>query len=333
MISVIVPVYNVEKYIDECVESLINQTHKEFEVVLVDDGSTDSSGQKCDKWAEKDSRIKVIHKPNGGLRDAWICGCNNSNGDHIMFLDGDDYLKINSIEVLNDAIARYNADCIQFEYTYITDGKAETRTKNHFEIMSGDELREKALYNWFKTSINDSQWDYGRTTKLYSAELIKKIIPVIDKKISVAEDFEMSLWLVLFCQKYVVLEGQYLYCWRFVDNSMSRNVSQEYIDKHLYFFSLIEKFAVSNNIPHDSIDIIIDNIWAQVTIATISRKISFQNKYHYLKIIKSHYYKDSNIFHLADKYSTFTKYSLKYIARIGCFVPCLLSQIYLMIKK
>ena len=100
LISVIVAVYNVEKYLDKCVESIVNQTYHELEIILVDDGSKDNSGKICDEWAEKDSRIHVIHKQNGGLSDARNYGLKASNGEWICFVDGDDYISLNMYEKL-----------------------------------------------------------------------------------------------------------------------------------------------------------------------------------------------------------------------------------------
>lgn len=332
-ISIIVPVYNVEKYIDECVHSLVNQTYTNLEIILVDDGSTDTSGKKCDQWATKDSRITVVHKPNGGLRDAWICGCNTSSGDYIFFLDGDDYVKPDAMKTLIDAMHKYDTDCVQFDYAYIQNGIEEHFTHNKFELLDGNTLRQKALYQWFETGENPTQWNRGRTTKFYKSELVKRVIPFIDREISLCEDQEMSLWTLLYCNSYVSLENQFLYCWRFVDTSMSKNITQPYIDKHLYFFDLIKKFATINNIPHSALDFIVDEIWVQLLAGTLAKKISFANKYKFLKIIKSHCRNKADILKIADRYSFITRNSLKYIARIGCFMPCLLSQIYLAIKK
>lgn len=92
LLSVIVPVYNVEKYIDECIESICNQTYKNLEIILVDDGSTDNSGKRCDYWAEQDNRIKVIHKQNGGLSSARNAGLDIINGEYVAFVDSDDVL-------------------------------------------------------------------------------------------------------------------------------------------------------------------------------------------------------------------------------------------------
>ncbi len=97
-ISVIIPVYNVEKYLDKCVQSVINQTYKSLEIILVDDGSTDKSGVLCDEYAKKDERIKVIHKSNGGLSSARNKGLDIASGEYIFFLDSDDFLSLTALE-------------------------------------------------------------------------------------------------------------------------------------------------------------------------------------------------------------------------------------------
>ena len=93
LISVIIPVYKVEEYLDECVLSVIRQTYANLEIILVDDGSPDNCPRMCDEWATKDSRIKVIHKENGGLSDARNAGLDAAEGQYIAFIDSDDYIK------------------------------------------------------------------------------------------------------------------------------------------------------------------------------------------------------------------------------------------------
>lgn len=113
MISVIIPVYKVEKYLDKCVESVVGQTYSDLEIILVDDGSPDGCPAMCDAWAEKDERIKVIHKPNGGLSSARNAGLVKASGEYVFFLDSDDTISANCIEVLADAVRHDNSDiCI-----------------------------------------------------------------------------------------------------------------------------------------------------------------------------------------------------------------------------
>lgn len=107
MISVIVPVYKVEAYLDRCVQSILDQSYADFELVLVDDGSPDRSGAMCDEWAKKDSRIKVVHKENGGLSDARNAGFTASQGEWVTFVDSDDYIHRETLRVLYEAVIHH----------------------------------------------------------------------------------------------------------------------------------------------------------------------------------------------------------------------------------
>lgn len=109
-ISIIVPIYNVERYLDECVQSLVGQTYRNLEIILVDDGSPDACPRMCDAWEEKDERIRVIHKPNGGLSDARNAGIDIASGDYIMFVDSDDFIARNAVADLHALQNRTDAD-------------------------------------------------------------------------------------------------------------------------------------------------------------------------------------------------------------------------------
>ena len=111
LISVIVPVYNVEEYLPKCLESIINQTYKNLEIILVDDGSTDNSGIICEDYAEKDKRIKVVHQTNLGISAARNAGLDLCSGDYITFVDSDDYIECDEIEVLVDQIVPNGIVC------------------------------------------------------------------------------------------------------------------------------------------------------------------------------------------------------------------------------
>lgn len=112
-ISVIVPVYKVEAYLDACVESIVNQTYKDLEIILVDDGSPDNCPAMCDAWAKKDSRIKVIHKKNGGLSDARNTGMAIATGEYIGFVDSDDIINSKMYELLFSTIKKTKSDIVQ----------------------------------------------------------------------------------------------------------------------------------------------------------------------------------------------------------------------------
>lgn len=126
MVSVIIPVYNVEKYLNRCVESVLSQTYGNCEIILVDDGSPDHCPQMCDDFAKEDSRVKVVHKPNGGLSSARLAGFREACGEYVLFVDSDDYIESNMVESLVDAAQKNNADmAVCGYYTQFDDHVAE----------------------------------------------------------------------------------------------------------------------------------------------------------------------------------------------------------------
>lgn len=144
LISVIVPVYNVEKYLKECVDSLINQTYKNIEIILVDDGSTDGSSLICDEIAKKDDRIQVYHKKNGGLSDARNYGIEKAAGSYICFVDSDDYVEKDYINSMFQNIKKYNTRIAACGYCHLYEngGIKEINFQNIKKIYYGDEAQK-----------------------------------------------------------------------------------------------------------------------------------------------------------------------------------------------
>ena len=126
LVSVIVPVYNVEKYLNKCIDSIISQTYKNLEIILVDDGSPDNSGAICDEYAKKDTRIRVIHKENGGVSSARNVGIEISNGNWISFIDSDDWIEEDYFEIMLNEAKKENADIVFCGYNRIWKNKVET---------------------------------------------------------------------------------------------------------------------------------------------------------------------------------------------------------------
>lgn len=114
LVSIVLPIYNVEKYLDRCVKSVINQTYRNLEILLVDDGSPDDCPQKCEEWGKKDSRIKVIHKANAGLGYARNTGIENASGEYICFFDSDDYIDPSTVEKAYNIAHKNNSDMVLF---------------------------------------------------------------------------------------------------------------------------------------------------------------------------------------------------------------------------
>lgn len=134
LISVIVPVYKVEKYLDRCVESIVNQTYKNLEIILVDDGSPDNCPQMCDEWSKKDKRIRVIHKKNGGLSDARNAGIDCATGEYISFVDSDDNLHVDFLSVLYNSLIKNKATISICDFKRF-DNEMDVMTKIEFPLV------------------------------------------------------------------------------------------------------------------------------------------------------------------------------------------------------
>ena len=169
MISIIVPIYKVEKYLSKCIDSILSQTFTDFELILVDDGSPDSCGKLCDEYALKDNRIKVIHKENGGLSDARNAGIKVAKGKYLGFVDSDDYIAPDMYELLYRLLTESNAEIAVCD-AVLVDEETEANYTESTELYVLE--REKALQEMiFKRLFAVNAWN-----KLYKRELFSNIL-------------------------------------------------------------------------------------------------------------------------------------------------------------
>ncbi len=168
LISIIVPIYNVEKYLRRCVDSILIQSYTNIEIILIDDGSNDGSSQICDEFAEKDKRVKVVHKKNEGVSAARNCGLDNCNGKYLAFVDSDDYIEDDFIESLYFNLNEYNADVAICNYSIVKNGTKKSSTE-HNNILVYDRI--KAVNELLVAkSISSHLWN-----KLYKMDLWNNI--------------------------------------------------------------------------------------------------------------------------------------------------------------
>ena len=175
LISVIVPIYNVEKYLARCVDSIVNQTYKNLEIILVDDGSSDRCPQMCDDYAEKDSRIKVVHKKNGGLSDARNAGMAVATGEYISFIDSDDYVSDDFFECLLDVMNKENSDIAECSVVKFYED-------NRFDEFSDDlSVKTYDTQDAMSALIAENPFHQHVWNKLYKTELVKDIPYAVGK--------------------------------------------------------------------------------------------------------------------------------------------------------
>jgi len=169
LVSVIIPVYNVENYLRECVDSALNQTYTNLEIILVDDGSTDSSGKICDEYVEKDERISVIHQTNGGLSDARNTGFKQSNGKYVYFLDSDDYIAENTFETLVTIAEKDNSDIVFFDAVSFADTDDFEVSQNY---IRKNRYKTDAGINVFKLMAKNKEFHSAVYLMLFQKDFV-----------------------------------------------------------------------------------------------------------------------------------------------------------------
>lgn len=202
MISVIVPIYQVEAYLDQCVKSIINQSFKELEIILVDDGSPDNCPAICDSWAEKDKRIKVIHKPNGGLSDARNAGLEIATGEYISFIDSDDWILPEMYERMLYLMQKENAD--------ICACNIRSCYPEHEEVWGCKEYFAGKSEQILDMLYSDTKYPVSAWNKLYKSECWKELRFPVGK---ICEDAFTTYQLVHNAERIVQVPEAY-YCYR-----------------------------------------------------------------------------------------------------------------------
>ena len=202
LISVIVPVYKVEKYLKKCIESIISQTYKKLEIILVDDGSPDNCPKICDEYAKKDDRIKVIHKKNGGLSDARNYGIDIAKGKYICFIDSDDYISAKFIETLYDDIKSGDAKISSVGYKKVND-KYEQKLENQKNCLVFFNKEDAIKQLFLEDTFGNYAWN-----KLYDIDLFNGIKFPVEKKM---EDLGIMYLLFDKCDKISYNKNQLYY--------------------------------------------------------------------------------------------------------------------------
>lgn len=212
-ISVIIPVYNTEKYLEKCINSVLNQSFQQFEIILVEDGTKDNSGEICDLYAQKDSRVKVIHQENCGLAISRRNGAKSAKGKYVIFLDSDDWIDEEMLNALYETIEEKKADmvCSQFKRVF-SNGKEKKAAFKFSDIICND--LESMVYHMHITRyINAAAW-----AKLIKKELIDKI--TFPDNLAIGEEHNMVSQLLWNASRVVIVDAAY-YNYYIRDDSIS----------------------------------------------------------------------------------------------------------------
>lgn len=258
LVSVILPIYNVEKYLERCISTIINQTYRNLEIILIDDGSTDLSADICDKWAAKDKRIKVVHKKNAGLGMARNTGIDNVSGKYVFFVDSDDYVSPDMVEKVVGLAEKTEADVVCYGSCAVNaHGKIRSisvpRTKK--EIYNGDEIREDFLADLIApdpvsgetTNLIMSAW-----ATMVSRQLIEETgWRFVSEREYISEDVYSLLTLYKYARRTAILpEALYFYCEN--SGSLTQTFNTERYGRIIRFFydalSLCESLGYSEKV-------------------------------------------------------------------------------------
>ena len=237
-VSIIIPIYNREDYLDRCISSMINQTFQNIEIILVNDGSTDRSAEICDSYAEKDRRITVVHKPNGGVSSARNVGLDIMTGEYVCFCDSDDFFAPEMVEKSLKQILAENADMCTFNSFH--NDEPSNRKFNPVNI----EVDEFDCANFFASYVHIGQAPYCIWSSIYKTSVIKQYkIRFSDYKKVFSEDslFNFMFWAV--CRKYTHLDDCLYYYFRHENSLMTSSVPGDYIKRHVALVEDYEAFV------------------------------------------------------------------------------------------
>ncbi|WP_278627387.1 glycosyltransferase [Thomasclavelia cocleata] len=222
LISVIIPVYNVEKYLHRCVDSVINQTYSNLEIILVDDGSTDTSSQICDDYQKKDKRVKVIHKKNNGAATSRNIGLFNAKGDYIAFVDSDDYIELDMYENMMRINEKYDCDIVLCDC--YKENKNERKVFTH-NIREGYYDKEMLYKEYFPILLMTNSVDYPPTISncvcLFNKTLLDRHHIFYKDGLRFSEDLLFGSQAIYYANSFYYMKDRYLYHYVMNGNSVT----------------------------------------------------------------------------------------------------------------
>lgn len=297
-ISIIVPVYNAEKYLDQCVESIINQTFSDFELLLIDDGSRDHSAEMCDAWTEKDARIRAIHKENGGPQSAVIAGIQNAQSDIIGFCDSDDYVAPDYYETLYNGFDNQKADLVCCQFTQFSEkdepqycGDPDLTVRQSGEIL--EEVWEKSG----RLIVGNNRY-----TKLFRRDWMLDVLRELDPQLHIGEDALMVLLYLERCGKVACFDHYSGYFYRQVQTSIMNTINEQFVQNHLRYIRQLEEMAKRYSHPFAAHDTKKDALLGSVLFNCVASRNSLKKKVEFC---------DRILFEVTDKEGFVDKYLSK----------------------
>lgn len=244
MFSIIVPIYKVEKHLQKCIESILEQTYVDFELILVDDGSPDKCPAICDNYAKRDERVKVIHKTNGGLVSARKIGALNAQGDYILNVDGDDFVRETWLEGYASIVQRCSPDCIATGFRKVDeegsylDACLNDIQEGLYEIEPLRRICENAIFDFSMGCINCGNIIYSIWSKAIKREIITKAQLCVPETIRNGEDMAVVFPALCECKSLYVMNSTD-YCYRQNTQSMTKVFRKDELARQLILFQYL----------------------------------------------------------------------------------------------
>jgi len=236
-VSIIIPIYNVEEYLPNCIESAIGQIYRDIEILLIDDGSTDGSGRICEEYAKQDSRINVVHKENGGLSATRNLGVETATGEFVLHLDGDDTLPLNAIEILVNKQAEGDFDLVVGNLTAVY--------SNKIEYVKSIFIEDKQEY--LGKIVGDLSFPHFVTGKLIRKNIYTKHNIRAKEGVNVGEDLQVLSKLIYFSNSYASVDHSVYNYYRFINpNALTGKITLGSIKQDIASMEIVAEFFKQN---------------------------------------------------------------------------------------
>ena len=272
-ISVIIPVYNGEKYLCRSVNSILPQLSKRVELILVDDGSTDGSGRLCDTYAENSEAVQVVHRSNGGISSARNAGIRAARGEYISFVDADDYMSDNAYLQILEVIQKYNPDCIDFGWNYVNPDGEQIGNLHSLEkncLLDKTVILQTILPPLLNLHEDNAHFIYDYScNKIFRSDIIRQHQIFFDEGRRIWEDRPFIVHYLKYCNTYYSIDQCY-YHYVNVPNSLSRQYSLQFFD------IILENYRLYKEWYNDSYDFetqYSQNYWAHAIENMIFRSL------------------------------------------------------------
>lgn len=262
-VSIIIPIHNNDDYLEKCFKSIQSQTYSNLEVILINDGSTDNSRQICEKWLKQDKRFILFNNINNGVSYSRNFGIEKSSGDYIVFVDCDDFIEKEMIEVLVNKIDKFDYVMINYNKYY-----NEKRVVKNFEVKDKEYNRKEFLENFW--DLYNSNMINSPCNKIFKSPVLKKNRIRFDLKYDLGEDLLFNLEYINRCETFCTI-NQYLYNYRCTTNSLTTKYRENYLETQLFLNNSIKRFFIQNNCYEEKQQREIQKNIADIIISSIQK--------------------------------------------------------------